>query len=53
MLTLAGRVPYWQLKKFAESIVSRVEGVERVANQVEVVDPHWGPIDAQAARSAG
>lgn len=53
LLTLSGRVPYRQLKQFAESIVSRVEGVERVANCVEVVDPLAGPIAAPRVRNAG
>jgi len=39
VLTLIGRVPYGQLKQFAEAIVSRVEGVEAVINRVEVYDP--------------
>ncbi len=53
VLTLCGRVPYRQRKQFAESIVSRVEGVERVANLVEVVDPLASPIVARGARNAG
>lgn len=53
LLTLVGRVPYRQLKQFAESIVARVEGVERVANQVEVIDPLVGPVEVPKARSAG
>jgi len=53
VLTLRGRVPYVQLKQFAESIVSRVEGVEEVVNRVEVVDPLAGAIGARALRTAG
>ena len=53
VLTLGGRVPYRQLKQFAESIVSRVEGVEHVANHVEVIDPLVGPVEVPRARSAG
>lgn len=53
VLTLAGRVPYRQLKQFAESIVARVEGVQRIANHVEVVDPVLGASEAPRARSAG
>lgn len=39
VLTLVGRVPYGQLKQFAEAIVLRVEGVRAVVNRVEVYDP--------------
>jgi len=39
VLTLIGRVPYGQLKQFAEAIVARVEGVHVVINRVEVYDP--------------
>ena len=39
VLTLRGTVPLWQLRQFAEAIVARVEGVRRVDNQVEVLDP--------------
>lgn len=39
VLTLRGRVPLEPLKQFAEVIVSRVEGVQRVVNRIEVVDP--------------
>ncbi len=39
VLTLIGRVPFGQLKQFAENIVLRVEGVQYVVNQVEVYDP--------------
>jgi len=53
VLTLRGRVPYGQLKQFAESIVWRVEGVEEVVNQVEVVDPVRSPFIAPAVRNAG
>ncbi len=53
MLTLRGHVPYRQLKQFAESIVSRVNGVEEVVNRVEVLDPFAVPIRVQAARNAG
>jgi osmotically-inducible protein OsmY len=39
VLTLLGRVPYDQLKQFAETIVSRVDGVHVVINRMEVYDP--------------
>ncbi len=39
VLTLLGRVPYGQLRQFAETIVSRVDGVHSVINRVEVYDP--------------
>jgi hypothetical protein len=53
VLTLRGHVPYRQLKQFAESIVSRVNGVEEVVNYVEVLDPFAVPIGVPAARNAG
>lgn len=39
VLTLVGRVPFGQLKQFAENIVLRVEGVQHVVNHVEIYDP--------------
>lgn len=39
VLTLRGRVPMEPLREFAESIVSRVEGVRRVVNRIEIYDP--------------
>lgn len=53
VLTLRGRVPYRQLKQFAESIVSRVEGVQEVVNRIEVFDPVRGVTSLPAARTAG
>lgn len=53
VLTLHGNVPYRQLKQFAESIVSRVQGVDEVVNRVEVRDPFAEPIGARAARNVG
>ncbi|HEV3138151.1 MAG TPA: BON domain-containing protein [Pirellulales bacterium] len=47
VLTLRGRVPHPQLKQFAESIVSRVDGVEKVVNRVEIFDPVVGSIVAR------
>lgn len=38
-LTLEGRVPFSPLRKFAESIVARVEGVREIDNRIEVYDP--------------
>jgi osmotically-inducible protein OsmY len=52
-LTVRGHVPLGQLKQFAESIVSRVDGVIEVINRIEVVDPVRGSISAPAARNAG
>ena len=49
VLTLRGRVPYWQLRQFAESIVSRIDGVREVVNRIEVFDPSA----ARVVRSAG
>ena len=53
VLTLRGRVPFKPLKQFAESIVSRVEGVREVVNRIEVYDPQRTYVSAQAARNAG
>lgn len=53
VLTLCGRVPYRPLKLVAESIVARVEGVQRVVNRLEVVDPALGTNGVPAARNAG
>ncbi|MBI3838244.1 MAG: BON domain-containing protein [Planctomycetia bacterium] len=53
VLILRGGVPYRQLKQFAESIVSRIEGVEEIVNRVEVFDPVTGLISAPAVRNAG
>lgn len=39
VVTLTGRVPYGQLRQFAETIVWRVDGVQHVVNQLEVYDP--------------
>lgn len=51
-LTLRGSVPYVQLRSIAESIVSRVPGVEEVVNRIDVVDPVLGTT-ARAVRNAG
>jgi osmotically-inducible protein OsmY len=54
VLTLRGRVPFKPLKQFAESIVSRVEGVREVVNRIEVYDPSSVHMSsAPAARNAG
>jgi osmotically-inducible protein OsmY len=53
VLTLRGSVPIGQLKRFAESIVSRVEGVQEVVNRIEVLDPVRGSMPAARARNAG
>ena len=53
VLTLRGRVPYAQLKDFAERIVSGVPGVEDVLNAVEVIDPLQPTIGVRGLRSAG
>jgi osmotically-inducible protein OsmY len=39
ILTLRGRVPFHQLVTCAETIVSRVDGVEAVVNCLEVGEP--------------
>lgn len=53
VLTLRGRVPHSRLKQFAESIVSRIDGVMEVVNRVEVFDPVRAPLSAQGLRNAG
>ncbi len=53
VLTLRGRVPFSPLKKFAELIVLRVEGVRSIVNQIEVYDPTAPALSAQVARSGG
>ena len=53
VLTLRGRVPYDQLKQSAEAIVWRVDGVQQVVNDVQVVNPALAPNAVQEARSAG
>ncbi len=54
VLTLQGRVPYRPLRQVAEAIVARVDGVQRVANEVEVIDPGYSlPNVAPAVRTAG
>jgi hypothetical protein len=53
VVTIRGQVPNAQLRKFAESIVGRIAGVDEVVNRVEVIDPmHWS-LAAPAARNAG
>jgi osmotically-inducible protein OsmY len=49
VLTLRGRVPFSPLKRFAESIVLRVEGVQSVVNEIEV----YNPARAGAQRASG
>jgi osmotically-inducible protein OsmY len=53
VLTLRGRVPFSPLKRFAESIVLRVEGVRNVENQIEVYDPNEPAFSEPVARSCG
>ena len=48
--SVEGRVPFRPLKKFAESIVLRVDGVRSVVNEIEVYDP--GRSGAQRAKGA-
>jgi osmotically-inducible protein OsmY len=53
VLTLRGRVPYAPLKKFAETIVWRIDGVHDVVNRIEVQDPMRATFNGPAARNAG
>lgn len=53
VLTLRGRVPYAQLRDFAEDIVARVPGVDEIVNYVEVVDPLRPTIGAPGLRNVG
>ena len=39
VVTLRGRVPTFYLKQTVQSIVEKTEGVERVVNLVDVVNP--------------
>ncbi|MBL8830148.1 MAG: BON domain-containing protein [Planctomycetaceae bacterium] len=39
VLSIRGRVPTFYLKQLAQTVVSRVPGVEQVANRVEVIPP--------------
>jgi osmotically-inducible protein OsmY len=49
-LTLEGRVPFSPLRKFAEAIVARVEGVREIDNHIEVYDPELAAL--QRAKGA-
>lgn len=40
ILTLRGRVSSFYLKQIAQSLVQRLEGVERIVNRVEVTGPN-------------
>lgn len=51
VLTLRGRVPLSPLKRFAESIVSRIDGVRKVVNQIEVYNPEVDGLSAPTGRS--
>lgn len=37
VLTLRGCLPTYYLKQMAQSVVARVEGVQRIVNEIEVV----------------
>ncbi len=39
VITLRGRVPTFYLKQTVQSIVEKTEGVERVVNLVDVINP--------------
>ena len=39
VLTLRGRVPTFYLKQMAQSVLSGIEGVDRIDNRVDVVSP--------------
>lgn len=49
VLTISGCVPYRQLRQLAERIVAQVDGVRRIANNVEVIDP----VELSYRRSSG
>ncbi len=53
VLTLRGRVPFGELKDFAEVIASRVPGVVDVVNRVEVIDPMRPISEVPTLRTAG
>ena len=39
VLAIRGRVPTFYLKQLAQTVVSRMRGVEQVSNRVEVIPP--------------
>ncbi len=39
VLTLSGRVPNYYLKQMAQTAAAKVEGVKRVINRIDVVEP--------------
>lgn len=39
VLTLRGRVPSFYLKQVAQSVLTNIEGVDRIDNRVDVVSP--------------
>ena len=49
VLTLRGCVPYEQLRRCAESIVARVDGVDEIVNEIEVMDPQLGYLRSKGA----
>lgn len=53
VLTLLGRVPSRQLAARAEAIVARIEGVEAVANRLEIGEPTGLVNGDRVVRNAG
>ena len=49
VLSISGCVPYVPLRQLAERIVSRVDGVGRIINGIEVIDP----VESSYRRSSG
>jgi osmotically-inducible protein OsmY len=41
VLTLSGRVPTFFLKQMAQTAAARVEGVHRIINRIDVVEPAY------------
>ena len=49
VLTVRGHVPYEQLRRCAETIVARVDGVHEIVNAIEVVDPQLSYLRSSGA----
>ncbi|MEQ8849315.1 BON domain-containing protein [Botrimarina sp.] len=51
-LCLTGKVPSFYLKQTAQSLVQSVDGVERVVNRLEVVNPYGVSSEPAATATA-
>jgi hypothetical protein len=50
VLVLRGSLPSFYLKQVAQEIVSRLEGVEAIDNQIQIVPPPPDQAEAEAAK---